>query len=67
MRNDNEQNESDVSAEPLASWPSLIGGVLILLGTGLSMVLQGGLADMAMGAGLLGLVLVLARRKRTDK
>jgi hypothetical protein len=67
MCNDNEQIESDVSTEPPASWPSLIGGALLLLGTGLSMVLQGWLADIAMGAALLGLVLVLVRRGKTNR
>lgn len=65
MSDDVNQNEAESSNETPASWPARIGGVLIFLGTGLSMVLQNWQADAAMGAALLGLVLVLAGRGKT--
>ena len=49
----------------MAGWSARLGGLFILLGTGLSMVLQDWQADIAMGVGLLGLVMVLWTKKNT--
>jgi hypothetical protein len=64
MSDDLNQSELEYCEETPASWPARIGGVLIFLGTGLSMVLQDWQADTAMGAALLGFVLVLAGRRQ---
>jgi hypothetical protein len=64
MSDDLSQNEAESAKETPASWSASIGGVLIFLGTGLSMVLQDWLAEAAMGAALLGLVLVMIGRKK---
>jgi len=66
MSDDLNQNEAESADEAPASWLARLGGVLIFLGTGLSMVLQGWQADAAMGAALLGLVLVMVGRKRSS-
>jgi len=47
------------------TWPARIGGVLIVVGTGLSMVLQNWQSEVAMGVALIGLVLVLVRRGKS--
>ena len=60
-------NDTEDLTETPVSWPTRIGGVLILLGTGLSMILQNEMAEVAMGAALLGLVLVLGWRKTSAK
>jgi hypothetical protein len=57
MNDDLEQNTT--------SWPSRLGGVLIFLGTGLSMILKDWQAEAAMAAALIGLVLVLAGNLKT--
>lgn len=66
MSDDVHQNKSKFSEETLANWPARVGGMLIFLGTGLSMVSQGWQADVAIGVALLGLVLVLGGRKKSS-
>ncbi len=65
MLDDANQNAAESSNETPTSWPARIGGLLIFLGTGLSMVLEGWQADAAMGVALLGFVLALAGRGKT--
>lgn len=64
MRNDSDQNGTEPLEQSPAGGLARIGGALIVLGTGLSMVLEGWQADAAMGAALLGLILALAGRAK---
>ena len=66
MNGDFNPNDAESSDETPPSWPARIGGALIFLGTGFSMVLQDWQADAAMGAALLGLVLVLGGRGKSS-
>jgi hypothetical protein len=52
--------------DPAPAWPARVGGALVLLGTALSMVLRDWQAEVAMGAALVGFVLVLVRWRKPE-
>lgn len=58
-------NPTQTDEDIPTNWTARLGGALLLLGTVLSMVLGDWLADIAMGAALVGLILVLAGRGKS--